>query len=66
MQFRSPILALIALCLTLTGLAGCAARLVPRTDDPKVTVCHKGKTLSIGRSALDAHLGHGDAMGACR
>lgn len=38
----------------------------------KVTVCHKpngkkgGHTLTIGRSALPAHLGHGDYEGACR
>lgn len=37
----------------------------------KVLVCHKpsgkkgGHTLSIGRSALPAHLGHGDYAGAC-
>lgn len=38
----------------------------------KVLVCHKpdkkkgGHTLSISRSALPAHLGHGDYEGACR
>jgi hypothetical protein len=38
----------------------------------KVLVCHKpggkkgGKTLSIGRSALPAHLGHGDYQGSCK
>ena len=38
----------------------------------KVTVCHKpggkkgGHTLTIGRPALPAHLGHGDYEGACR
>lgn len=32
----------------------------------KVAVCHKGKkTLSVGASALDAHLRHGDVSGAC-
>lgn len=49
------------------------------TDEPpigeesgKVTVCHKpgskkgGHTLTIGRPALGAHLGHGDYEGACR
>jgi hypothetical protein len=51
----------------------------PGTVDPpvgdeggKVIVCHKpggkkgGHTLSIGRAALPAHLGHGDTEGACR
>ncbi|EDN67387.1 secreted protein [Beggiatoa sp. PS] len=32
----------------------------------KVTICHKGKnTLTISSSAVQAHLNHGDAMGAC-
>ena len=31
-----------------------------------VTVCHKGKkTMELPRSALDAHLGHGDRRGRC-
>ena len=47
----------------------------PVTGEPpeggKVTVCHKpgkkgGHTLSISQSALPAHLGHGDYVGACR
>src|SRR5262245_22436298 len=32
----------------------------------KVDICHKGrKTLSIDRHAVDAHLAHGDSLGAC-
>ncbi len=32
----------------------------------KVTICHKSKdTLTISKSALKAHLAHGDTMGAC-
>ena len=32
----------------------------------KVAICHKGKnTLSLPRSAIQAHLNHGDTMGAC-
>ena len=32
----------------------------------KVEVCHKGKkTLSIAAPAVNAHLGHGDVVGAC-
>lgn len=45
----------------------------PQSDEGgKVLVCHKpgkkkgGHTLSISRSALPAHLGHGDYEGACR
>lgn len=31
-----------------------------------VTICHKGHAITIAESALDAHLAHGDAMGACQ
>ena len=33
----------------------------------KVTLCHKDKnTLTVGAPAQEAHLGHGDILGACR
>jgi hypothetical protein len=31
----------------------------------KVTLCHKGKTLTVGAPAADAHLRHGDTHGEC-
>ena len=31
----------------------------------KVTICHKGHTITISRSALPAHLAHGDFVGTC-
>jgi hypothetical protein len=31
----------------------------------KVTLCHKGKTLTVGEPAKEAHLRHGDTLGAC-
>ena len=35
-------------------------------DSPKkVVVCHKGNTLEVAESALQAHLNHGDSLGAC-
>jgi hypothetical protein len=32
---------------------------------PKVTICHKGHTITISQAALPAHLRHGDHVGAC-
>jgi len=33
----------------------------------KVTLCHKGKnTITVGRPAQEAHLRHGDTLGACQ
>ncbi len=31
----------------------------------KVTICHKGHTITIARAALPAHLRHGDTIGPC-
>jgi hypothetical protein len=32
----------------------------------KVALCHKGKTtITVGAPAVDAHLAHGDSLGAC-
>jgi hypothetical protein len=31
----------------------------------RVTICHKGSTLTISQSGLDGHLGHGDTLGPC-
>jgi hypothetical protein len=31
----------------------------------KVTICHKGHTIRISKSALPAHLRHGDTVGPC-
>lgn len=43
----------------------------PGDETGKATVCHKpdkkgGHTLTISQSAVPAHLGHGDYLGACR
>jgi len=31
----------------------------------KVTLCHKGHTITVGAPAQAAHQGHGDTLGAC-
>lgn len=42
----------------------------PSADEEKVTICHKAgstgaKTLTVGASAVEEHLAHGDTLGAC-
>jgi hypothetical protein len=44
----------------------------PQPSEGKVTICHypggnknKGHTLSVGQSAVAAHLAHGDKLGPC-
>jgi Ni/Co efflux regulator RcnB len=34
-------------------------------DRHKVTICHRGHTISVSKSALQAHLNHGDTIGPC-
>ena len=31
----------------------------------KVVICHNGNTIKVAKSAVPAHLGHGDTKGAC-
>ena len=37
----------------------------PPAGEDKVAVCHTGNTLLVPRSAVPAHLAHGDTLGAC-
>jgi hypothetical protein len=32
----------------------------------RVTLCHKGHTISVAPPAVKAHLKHGDSLGACK
>ena len=42
------------------------ARVYDPDGDGRFTVCHKGKkSLEIARPAVDAHVRHGDYLGAC-
>src|SRR5262245_45630749 len=34
-------------------------------ENEKVTICHKGHTISVSKNALQAHLNHGDTLGPC-
>ena len=48
------------------GIAKGAISAVQYQYGPKVTICHKGKTITVGKSAVPAHVrNHGDTIGAC-
>jgi len=34
-------------------------------NNPKVQVCHNGRTICISQNAVQAHLNHGDTLGSC-
>ena len=36
-----------------------------RGEEEKVTLCHKGHTITVGAPAQAAHVNHGDTEGAC-
>jgi len=56
-----------AVMLAPLGPSAKAGGVVAHSDkgQSKVTICHKGVTITIARAALDAHLAHGDRVGAC-
>src|SRR4051794_40222362 len=33
---------------------------------PKVTLCHNGQTIKVGKAAVASHLAQGDYLGPCR
>ena len=49
--------------VTLVALSGFGQGALAAAD--KVTICHKGETLSVASSAVSAHMQHGDVEGAC-
>jgi hypothetical protein len=61
---RKIIVAALALLVVLPATAQATGG-KPGHGDKKAYVCHKGKTLKIGKAAVKAHLRHGDKYGAC-
>ena len=49
----------IIIAVALTLIAG------PVFAGSKKTVCHDGQTITISKSAVDAHMAHGDRKGSC-
>ena len=63
-----PRAALLAIALSVLALSACGTISPgqPYRGGDTVLLCHKGKkTMELPRSALDAHLGHGDRRGRC-
>lgn len=56
---------LIVACSEKEEVCDCSQYEVTAAKNGKVTVCHDGKTLEIGKNALQAHLDHGDTLGDC-
>ena len=54
---KFSVLAVVAAALLLAG-QGLA-------KSERVTLCHKGQTITVGSSAVGAHLAHGDSLGGC-
>jgi hypothetical protein len=45
--------------------ANAGAVIIDDKSQSRVTVCHKGVTIIIVKSALEVHLAHGDTLGPC-
>ncbi|MDH3691472.1 MAG: hypothetical protein OEU36_18685 [Gammaproteobacteria bacterium] len=67
----SNALQFLAVFYLFTAMSGCALNSSEKSYQPsagqnKITLCHKGKnTLSVAEPATQAHLKHGDTLGAC-
>ena len=78
-RFRIPIIAVLVTVLFLSvaalatgkpgkpkpGKGAQASAAQYQYGQKKATICHKGKTISVGQPAVRAHLRHGDRAGAC-
>lgn len=53
---------IVALLLALTGALGVSHQ---EEEGDRVTVCHRGMTITISADSLQDHLDHGDTEGAC-
>lgn len=48
------------------GFGSTGEGVISLTDIPNtITLCHKGKTISVSGCAMAAHLAHGDVLGSC-
>jgi len=61
---------LIALPLIAFAFSGIPASIFTKVafssyGQDKVTICHNGKTMQVAAPAVQAHLNHGDTLGAC-
>ena len=52
-------------CAALSLFVLLSSGVVFAKDDQKVTICHKGKSITVPASAVRAHLQHGDTEGEC-
>lgn len=53
-------------CSTSAGtIPGPEARAQGAQGQERVTICHRGRTMRVPRPAVQAHLNHGDTLGAC-
>lgn len=57
--------------LTITNAYGCTATtsqeilVIDVRDGEKIRLCHNGRSISVAKNAVAAHLQHGDALGTC-
>jgi hypothetical protein len=47
------------------GAAESAISAIEKQYGKKVTICHKGKTITVSKNAVPAHTKHGDTVGTC-
>lgn len=56
---------LTMIVVTILATVAVASAATDKGAKEKVTLCHKGHTITVGAPAADIHLDHGDTEGAC-
>ena len=63
--FRRHSIFLFIICLLCFSAELAFGQKEKKDPDKKATICHNGRTIRVSKSAVEAHLAHGDYLGPC-
>jgi len=62
---KSSFITICIIFITVSAVTVSAKDKGEKHGKEKVTICHKGKNITVSESAVKAHLNHGDSLGPC-
>ena len=63
---KTPMKRLVLIAILVSAGSAPVVFSKPDKDKDKVTICHRGHTITVAAAALKAHLAHGDTVGPCQ